>query len=200
MERKYNQGVADSNRKRVLHGATVDARQGKATRTYKIWVGIKQRCFNPNTEHYERYGGRGITMHKTWADDYAAFLADVGEPPKGMTLERIDNSGNYEPNNVRWATRKEQANNRDTNVFITYRGETKTLMQWAEHLGWKYGLIASRWKKGVRGDALFAAPEYKRGALHEYKGRIMTLPEWVKETGVPYATLKWRIKHGKDLL
>lgn len=200
MERKYNQGVADANRKRIKHGAAVDARQGKTDRTYKVWIGIKQRCFNPNTKHYARYGGRGITMYKAWADDYAAFVADVGEQPYGATLDRIDNNGNYEPNNVRWATRKEQANNRDTNVFVTHNGETKTLMQWAEHLGWKYGLIASRWKKGVRGDALFAPPEYQRGATYTYKGRTMTLPEWVKETGVPYATLKWRIKNGKDLL
>ena len=162
MVRKYNEGVAESNRKRTKHGGSIGARQGKASRTYKVWVSIKQRCFNPNMEHYARYGGRGITMHKAWADDYAVFLADLGEQPEGMTLERMDNNGNYEPNNVRWATRKEQANNRVTNVFITHQGLTMTLAQWADHLGYKYGLLGSRWKNGVRGDELFAPPRWSR--------------------------------------
>jgi hypothetical protein len=162
MVRKYNEGVAESNRKRKTHGATVGARQGNANKTYKVWTSIKQRCFNPNTEHYARYGGRGITMHQAWADDYAAFVRDIGEQPEGMTLERIDNDGNYEPNNVRWSSRKEQANNRVTNVYVEWRGKTMTLAQWADHLGYKYGLIGSRWKKGVRGAALFAPPRWSR--------------------------------------
>lgn len=165
MVRKYNTGVAESNRKRKTHGGTVGARQRGASKTYKIWTAIKQRCFNPNTEHYARYGGRGITMHKAWADDYATFLRDVGEKPDGMTLERIDNDGHYEPTNVRWSSRKEQANNRVTNVYVEWKGKTMTLAQWADHLGYKYGLIGSRWKKGVRGDALFAPPRWSRSLL-----------------------------------
>lgn len=162
MNRPYNKGVADANRKRTKHGGTKDARQKGVSRTYAIWIGIKQRCFNPNTEHYERYGGRGITICDAWAEDYSVFLTDVGEQPKGMTLERIDNNGNYEPNNVRWSSRKDQANNRVTNVFVEYQGMSKTLAQWAEHLGMKYGCIGSRWKKGVRGDALFTPAKFSR--------------------------------------
>ena len=161
MSTKY-QGVSESNRRRVQHGGTVNARQGKGDRRYKLWVAIKQRCYNPNCVAYHRYGGRGITMCDRWCNSYADFAADVGEQPKGMTLDRIDNDGHYEPNNVRWVTRKEQANNRDTNVVLTHNGLTMTLKQWAEHLGWKYGLIASRWKKGKRGDELFAPPVYTR--------------------------------------
>lgn len=101
-------------------------------------------------------------MHKEWVEDYAAFVRAVGEKPDGMTLERIDNDGNYEPNNVRWSSRKEQANNRVTNVYVEWRGRTMTLAQWANYLGYKYGLIGSRWKKGVRGDALFAPPRWSR--------------------------------------
>ena len=162
MNRPYNQGVADANRRRTKHGGAINARQGKLSNTYKIWIGIKQRCFNPNTEHYGRYGGRGITMCEAWANDYAAFLADVGEQPKGMTLERIDNDKGYEPNNVRWSSRKDQANNRVTNVVVEYQGMSKTLAQWADHLGMKYGCIGSRWKKGIRGDALFTPPKFSR--------------------------------------
>lgn len=162
MVREYNQGVADSNRRRVKHGAQVNARQGKSNPIYKLWSAIKDRCFNPDSKHYHRYGGRGITMCEEWANDYAKFATDVGQRPKGMTLDRIDNNGNYDLTNVRWATRGEQANNRVTNVFITHEGLTMTLADWARHKGWKYGLLGSRWKKGKRGDELFAPPEYTR--------------------------------------
>lgn len=200
MVRKYNQGVADANRRRTKHGGAVNARQGGSSKVYKLWRGIKDRCTNPNAEHYHRYGGRGVTICKEWADDYAKFYEYVGEPEKGMTLDRIDNNKGYEPNNVRWTTRKEQANNRSTNVVITHAGLTMTLMQWSEHLGWKYGLIASRWKKGKRGDELFKEPEYEKGKVFEFKGKFKTLLKWSEETGVPYATLVWRVKNGKDLL
>lgn len=162
MVREYNEGVAESNRKRTKHGGAVNARQGGTSKTYSIWRSIKQRCFNPNTEHYHRYGGRGVTMCDAWANSYAAFVADMGEKPEGMTLERIDNDGNYELTNVRWSSRKEQANNRMTNVYVTHLGKTLTLAQWADRYGYKYGLIGSRWKKGVRGDALFAPPRWSR--------------------------------------
>ena len=200
MARKYNQGVADANRKRVIHGATVGARQGNGNRIYKLWSAIKDRCFNPDSKHYARYGGRGITMHPAWVDDYATFAADIGERPKGMTLDRIDNNGNYEPNNVRWATRLEQANNRVTNVLITHEGLTMTLADWARHKGYKYGMLTSRWKKGLRGKELLAPPEYERGRLVEFRGELRTLSEWTKKLGVNYQTLRWRHENGKDLL
>jgi hypothetical protein len=83
------------------------------TPMYNAWRSIKERCFCTTTEAYDRYGGRGITMHPAWVDDFAAFYAYVGDcPSPGMSLDRINNDGNYEPGNVRWATAKEQANNR----------------------------------------------------------------------------------------
>ena len=200
MTKKYNEGVAESNRKRVKHGGAVNARQNKGDKRYKLWTGIRQRCTNPNAAAYHRYGGRGITMCQRWIDSYTNFIADIGEQPEGMTLDRIDNNGNYEPSNVKWATRKEQANNRATNVVLTHDGLTMTLKQWAEHLGWEYGLIASRWKKGVRGDELFAVPKWERNKVYEYKGQVKTLTKWAEDTGIPYATLVWRVKHGRDLL
>lgn len=192
--------VAESNRRRVKHGATVDARQGGTDPVYKLWVGIKDRCLNPDNKAYHRYGGRGITMAREWVNDFAAFQAAVGPRPKGATLDRIDNSKGYEPNNVRWTTHKVQANNRETNVVLTYNNMTMTLAQWADYLGWKYGLLASRWKKGLRGDDLFAPPVYVRGGTVTYKGETMTLPEWSRKYGVPYATLAWRHKNNKPLL
>lgn len=194
-------GVGEANRKRVKHGAAVDARQGKYDPIYRLWMSIRQRCYNSNSQHYHRYGGRGVVMCDAWRDNFAQFRDDIGARPSPKhTLDRIDNDKGYELTNVRWATRKEQANNRSTNVMLTRDGLTMTLKQWAEHLGWKYGLIASRWKKGLRDDELFAPPEWERGQIIKWDGQYKTLTKWAEDTGVPYPTLAWRVKHGKDLL
>lgn len=203
MARKYNEGVAASNRRRAKHGATARTKGTSVTdRTYRTWVQIKQRCSNPKTQHYHRYGGRGITMHLGWAADFSLFLRDVGDPPEpGVTLDRIDNNRGYEPGNVRWVGRKEQANNRENNIRVTYEGETLTLSQWADKLGLTYKLLASRWKAGKRDPAvLLSLKRNARDTLATHNGQTKTLAKWSRDTGVPYETIYWRHKHGKDIL
>ena|SRR3990167_484135 len=106
------------------------------TRTWCNWNQMKQRCFSPNNSSYFKYGARGISVCKKWLS-YQGFLADMGHSPRGMTLERINNSGNYWKGNCKWATPKEQANNRRSNRLITFENITMTLAQWSEKLGIK---------------------------------------------------------------
>jgi len=124
----------------VKHGQT-------GTRTYIAWVNMKSRCFNPNTIYFKWYGGRGITVCERWLD-FQNFFEDMGHCPDGMTLDRIDNNGNYTPENCRWATHKTQHNNRRRNRHITADGRTQTLQQWCDELGLSSHCLRDRLKRG----------------------------------------------------
>jgi len=114
----------------------------RKSRTYSIWGNMRTRCTNPNYKQYKDYGGRGISICERWLD-FANFLEDMGEAPEGKTLDRIDNNGNYEPGNCRWATGLEQMSNRANTVMF----EGKALPIWAEELGMNYYTLYSRLKR-----------------------------------------------------
>lgn len=97
---------------RITHGETKSRKRGSTSKEYKAWASMKRRCLKPSNRNFKDYGGRGITVCQRWIDDFTNFLADVGRAPQGYSLDRIDNDGNYEPGNVRWASPITQANNR----------------------------------------------------------------------------------------
>lgn len=102
------------------------------TPEYLVWINIRRRCYNPNHKSYSDYGGRGIRLCTNWYASFLSFYKYIGKrPSKQHSLDRIDNDGNYEPGNVRWATAKEQANNMRSNHRITIGGRTQTLTQWS---------------------------------------------------------------------
>lgn len=110
------------------------APRGGKSLTYRRWESMMRRCHNPGQQNFRLYGGRGVTVCAAWKA-FEVFQGDMGECPKGMTLDRIDPKGNYEPGNCRWASTKVQGRNRLNNNRITFRGETRCLVEWAEYLG-----------------------------------------------------------------
>lgn len=136
---------------------------GRYTRLYKIWRGMKDRCYNDKLSYYARYGGRGIMVCKEWLDDFQSFKewALVNGYSDNLTLDRIDVNGNYEPSNCRWVTMKEQGNNRRTNHTLTYNGETKTISEWAETTGLSKGAIWHRIDMGWDVESALTTPARK---------------------------------------
>lgn len=119
----------------------------KYTSTYECWAGMIRRCKNPNQDNYYLYGGRGISVCERWLK-FDNFLEDMGEKPTNLTIDRKDYNGNYEPNNCRWATPKEQSNNSSRNHLLTFNGKTQNMKQWSEELGINYSTIRTRLGKG----------------------------------------------------
>lgn len=114
----------------ALFAAHATSRKGQRHPIYRSWNHMKDRCLNPNSDYYHDYGGRGISVCEKWMR-FNGFLEDMGASHKvGLTIDRIDNNGNYEPGNCRWADKKTQANNKRGNVAITVNGVTKNLAEW----------------------------------------------------------------------
>lgn len=114
--------------------------------THKSWSSMKTRCYNKNYPGYSEYGGRGIVVCKRW-QEFANFLEDMGKRPKDKTLDRVDNHGDYTPQNCRWATLKEQARNTrniESAKKYSHKGETLTIREWAEKVGIKRSTLSAR--------------------------------------------------------
>lgn len=126
---------------------------------YKAWKSMRRRCFNENMSCFADYGGRGITVCDSWKDSFEAFFADMGpRPSKEHSLDRINNDGNYEPGNCRWASRKTQVNNRRVSVLLTWDGKTMCAEDWALLLGVKPNAIRNRIASGWTVEKTLSTP------------------------------------------
>ena len=125
------------NPHRKTHGASL-------TQEYQVWKAMIRRCENKNVVEYKDYGGRGIGVCPQWRNSFEKFIEDMGERPAGRTIERKNNDGNYELDNCRWATKRDQANNTRANRVLTICGKKKTMSQWSRAYGKKVGTI---WKR-----------------------------------------------------
>jgi hypothetical protein len=123
------------------------------TPTYKVWCGIWKRTTNENAVNFERYGGKGVTVSPLWKS-FEAFLADMGERPNGMTLDRIDNDKGYVPGNCRWATHPEQRRNTSNTIRVAWAGEELCLKDIAERIHWPYSALRYLFVKWGRNTAL----------------------------------------------
>lgn len=158
---------------------------------YKIHSSMIARCYNPNNPNFYRYGGRGISVCDEWRNNFEAYYDWVIKNgyKKGLSVDRIDNNGDYEPSNCRIATQKEQSNNTSRNVLITINGETKTLSQWSEIYGVNASSVCHRiFKQGI---APLQALTIERG--YPYKGRIMSFASICRENNINYGLFHQRI-------
>jgi hypothetical protein len=150
LERTAEMGAATRR-----HGET-------GTATYRSWVAMRRRCHDPGDKDYPSYGGRGVTVCERWGA-FENFLADMGERPPGATLDRFPRKdGNYEPGNCRWASARDQANNRRDNHLLTIGDDTASLTEWARRSGLSTRCIWHRLRRGLAGRDLLA-PSRKRG-------------------------------------
>lgn len=145
-------------RERNANGTYKTKHGGTHTRLYNVWCGMKERCKNPKSKRFARYGGRGIKVCDEWENDFAEFrewALNNGYADK-LTIDRIDNNKGYSPDNCRWATQKEQNRNYSRNHMITYQGETKCLVDWADEFGINRGTVLFRIKQGKPLDEVFS--------------------------------------------
>ena len=134
------------------------------TRLYGIWSDMRLRCYDEKNIAYHRYGGRGITICDEWKNDVKAFYdwATANGYKDSLTIDRIDNDGNYCPENCRWATVKEQASNRRSNILVTHNGKTQTMKKWANEVGTPYKVVWARMQKlGWSAERALAEPVKK---------------------------------------
>lgn len=157
---------------RLKHGA----KQNNVTsKTYSAWISMKQRCQNPKNRDYSLYGGRGISICNRWLEPdgqgFLNFLADLGEVPKGLTLDRINSNGHYEPGNCRWINQAEQCRNTSRNRLVTLNGEAMLLADWARRLNVGNPTLWRWLKKGLAYEEILSRSQVSQLKRQQVAGR-----------------------------
>jgi hypothetical protein len=136
-------------------------------RVYAVWKRMIARCLDPNDRAYSRYGGRGIGVCERWLK-FSNFYSDMGDVHKGMTIERIDNEKGYEPGNCKWATWKEQANNKRTSRYLEFQGKRQTVVQWAEEMKLNCFTLYARLSTGWSVERALTTPANNNGGRRRW--------------------------------
>lgn len=188
----------NTSRKQIeKHGDTRG--DGFREREYVCWTQIIQRCTNPDSKAYCRYGGRGIKVCRRWRNSYVAFRCDMGrKPSSGHSIERIDNNGNYEPSNCRWSLRREQARNKRSNNNVTAFGKKQCVTDWSEACKISVSTLANRLRRGGWSpeEALTVPVTPHLTTLVTVGDETMSLSGWSKRSGIPAATIGHRLRQG----
>lgn len=183
--------------KKKTHGGSVSRKniEPEKYRTYTIWQAMKRRCYLETDKNYHRYGGRGIKVCDRWLDSFESFLEDMGIPDDiGLQIDRINNDGNYEPSNCRWATRFEQARNKSNSRIVEHNGKSLTISQWEEITGVKRETIAQRLSYGHSPAIALGYEPMPKNEYHTPFGVFYSLTEASKKTGIAISTIHGRVK------
>lgn len=151
-------GCGEVPRHAEVHG---HAKRNHHSPTYRIWHGMVQRCHHSGASGYDSYGGRGVAVCDRWRDNFPAFLADMGERPAGMSVDRIDGSKGYAPGNCRWATPTQQSRNTSSNRLVSFNGETLPLVVWSERQGIGEQTLTARLNRGWTTERALTTPAGK---------------------------------------
>ena len=164
------------------------------TRQYQIYNGIKKRCLNRKSKSYINYGGRGIKICQRWMKGFENFWEDMKEGySDDLTIDRIDNDGDYCKENCRWADMETQLNNRRNSVFLTFGGVTKTISQWERKLKTKGGTLKHRVYYGFDDLDIITKPIKKNIKKHRYNGKMYTVKELSEISNIKTGTIYSRI-------
>lgn len=162
---------------------------------FACWSAMLDRCKNPNHQSYKNYGGRGINVCDEWSD-FITFFSDMGlRPSKIHQIDRIDNNGDYCPENCRWVTQKENLNNKRNNHMVEYDGKRFTVSEVASSLGLSHSLVTYRARKGLPIDG-----EIRRERKYDVFGEMLTLNEASNRLGISVGTLQSRVQRGTSLV
>lgn len=162
---------------------------------HTTWCAMKSRCYNQNEPGYVDYGGRGISVCDRWKDSFASFLSDMGlKPFPEASIGRIDNDGNYEPNNCRWETHGQQARNTRRTRRIAIGNDSKCFSDWAKEAGVTPSTFSNRVDANWSADDLLLPPTEAKQL--EYNGKKMTIPKWAALLGLHPSSLYERLAAG----
>jgi len=187
-------------------GHKVNATHGMSRmQIYQTWARMFERCRNKNHHAYSDYGGRGITVCESW-HKFENFLADMGERPKGRSLDRIDNSLGYSPENCRWATPEEQQNNTRAAHMLEFNGERLSISQWSRKLGVSRNRIRTRLQTGMSVAEALTTPKLNSWSRDlkgrrdlTFKGVTKNVSDWSQTHNIPVKEIFRRLRRGWSL-